>query len=734
MDTNHFFTKIEPYLKLTEEEKFFEGASLAQEELQKALTNVYKAILSIKEYPFDNNPSENLLKSLSPEEALSAFWLLYFTARIIVENSYEYKKAEELINHSLVFLEKVEEMVDTPFIQIMEKYTQSQIILCQIDRGIYNGLPELLKEHAESLGNNVKLIRTIALKLSKDLSVKLYNDFIIPMIEAQEIYGKATEKVALLYEQRWNEVTNFINAIEENRSTVITAVETLNNMGANILAYDLKPHLPIIERIASLRKSGYSNLYIRKGRLQFSYFAGVNYTLVDKFSEFLQSVTKGDESASKFCLEAIGVNSLCEVELSDIWSRLAVKDSKQEEDHSQLFVKKYSVTLAPLQIFFRKKELLFEVTLDYFSMGIFCLNFYTNIDDFDVTTIRHAMSLNAPFSLDEKMMWKNRRFSFIWEFTDFVFDSVKNALQKFLGHNKPLSWEKFDNSFMMLSVDSIDEWMENEFKNLNSEKIQTHKLFVGLITPQREVRSAIDNWIAYEPSKNTENIAPIRYYQHEFMYVYPQYAIIGLLDQPEWVCNQAEESIQMGAIISNLALISSQNLDQALRTFNYDKQEQMTSKLSSLITMKKQQSVLEIELKKLNSFEFHVKRLLAFVRTGSIMTYSDHRPMMQSLLKHMNFDIIANNLSKLFERINITYEQTTREIILNYDKIQEKRSKRLNLMASVVSLLFSVSAVDNFLNIVERAGLDFSGKIPLTVTGILSMVILVVVLMIIRKN
>lgn len=40
MHTDSYLTKIEPYLKFTQDEEFFEGASLAQEELQKSSIGV----------------------------------------------------------------------------------------------------------------------------------------------------------------------------------------------------------------------------------------------------------------------------------------------------------------------------------------------------------------------------------------------------------------------------------------------------------------------------------------------------------------------------------------------------------------------------------------------------------------------------------------------------------------------------------------------------------------------
>ena len=121
------------------DESFLDGRSWALAQLREHSVELYQDISL-----FDHNQSQPLAGQHTDSTLLLIYSAQYFNARIMIENSYHYRDANQMIKLACAALAQVSDGINSEFIQALSRFSQLQHWLCEIDRGIYNSYADTL--------------------------------------------------------------------------------------------------------------------------------------------------------------------------------------------------------------------------------------------------------------------------------------------------------------------------------------------------------------------------------------------------------------------------------------------------------------------------------------------------------------------------------------------------------------------------------------------------------------
>ncbi|QKQ28032.1 hypothetical protein [Candidatus Reidiella endopervernicosa] len=545
------------FFELLGDEAFDEGRREARAEARAQHPQLYPLLEQLEDDPM----ATSLPDGLSVDECLICFSGCYFSARSIIESSYRYRHAEQLIERAVEALDGVTGAINTDFIEVLREFARLQGAICNIDRGIYQSLASTMGMASTELGEGVERLLQLRTGLN-GLEAELYDEHLASQLAAYHCYADAIKSVAELYGLRWGDGAVLQQAVDIKLPSIERALRELESMGARIMATDLAPHVPVLHRFAERQQADSSGkLCIEHGRMRIAYFASLHHNMMKPFAA-LMAETLAAGGTEGMSLKGLGASSLESDSMSDIWSGLASRD----------FIDTYSWQFPPLTLPFRGSELNFTVELTYFSMGIFVLNLSSDLSQLSVSGLRHAMSLGTPYAVDEQIRCEQsgEQFAFFEEFSDHALSLLSSELKLQLGEHLPeearaLNWNSSDNRFVSVRLERVVSDTGEQRHELDIEALQNHIGYPAIALPLREVRSAVDDWILRPAPDASENLAPLRYNENELMMVQRHGTVMALLQQPDWVREQAAESVEVAAAITNLFQLTNTVLGKHIR-------------------------------------------------------------------------------------------------------------------------------------------------------------------------
>ncbi len=708
---------LSQFLSFLSDESFIDGQCWALDQLRERSVELYREISL-----FDHNQSQPLAADLDDETLLLIYSAQYFNARITIENSYNYRDANKMIKLSCVALAQVSEVIDKKLLNILACFSQLQHWLCEIDRGIYNSFATSVVMASEQLIGQAQQVKQSSDGLDPE-SEQLFNLHLAGLLDGYVHYAHAINYIAQLDLLKWDDLAVFSEKLIQTKPLFDQHVRALEAMGQDILAGDLCPHFPALQQFLSQRTVKEGRLTVSKGTVTINYFARLGYDLILSFEQFLSAQQQLD-GGRKLAIELLHSDTPEWAPMSDIWSGLAANG----------IVDTFCWHLPPLMIDFRSQPLSCAVELKYFSTGMFNLSITVPIENQCISAVRHATSLGTSFALDQDMLWRDQQhFNFVAEFASDVFSKldrfVKQSIQSDCQSSTALIYYNVENNrFVQLQVDQVIHRINNQTHYLNSEELLQHCAFAALILPQREVRSAIDDWISYDTSGiKATNLGAIRYNKNDLLYCNQFESVIALIEQPMWVTEQAAESLNIAAMVINLLQSANTQFNQQLKLTELNHRATNKSTKKQLVALRKD---LVTQLANLVHFEDKIKWLFEIIGAGSMMTYPDHTKLMEKIFSNMQFELLHQRSVHLLEHIANQHQQTVLEIENVDSLLKSKATQRLNTILSGAMLLISVGALKDLFDMFNDAQVGFvlSGfsKLCITISALLFVLIVII--------
>lgn len=634
-------------------------------------------------------------------EKLKFFCSLFLEAKNIVEISYSYADARALYTKASQSIRDMESNV----FGVLAEYADMQAAILHIDRSIYTGYAPQMKKAAQVLKEKTELILSHLDIDIVDDSHECYGiltDNLVSKVEEDKVYAYAIMVVADLYLDRWKTTPD----LDIKLALVQSAVEKLESAGNERLASDLAPHIHVIKRFED-RRAKEGKLFIKNGEVSFYYYASLDYRIREELNTSLKTASDGDNALSKKLEEVLGSMAMISEEMSDIWSGFS----------SLEFVDTYKFVFNNLKILkFREIEN-FEaaVELKYYTMGVFELKVSFCIDKeyllqdkegMSLSALRHLQTLGTPFSLDEVMKVEevNESYAYISEYADAKFAQLQEDILILLaGHKdlallpekKALTFNTEQNRFTVTRVNQIVESFGEYSQRLRSSEFKNHFQYKALVMPVREVRSAIDNWIMYDSSVIDENLAGIRYNESEWLSLNLHSCMVGLLEQPVWVFDQAIESAEVALAVYNLLNLS--NTQASTQLSNIKKAKEVVDSKLRAKELGQLKEKVEAEIDQLDEFKVHMSNLLETVEAGSMMTYPDHTIFMEKVFDTIALERQTKKSQKLQMALKDSRSKSMELIKKINDAVVYSQQKVIKLVVSIASVFIALgSLVDMF--------------------------------------
>ena len=655
------------------------------------------------------------VKTASTHTALLCFWYCYCLARHKIETSYEYKTAEDTLftaNKILKHLLQSKTLQDNEkiLLKLLSEWGLIFIANAQIDRSIYNGIPELLADASQALLEQINNIHQLAASLSEHADIDtLYTTYIKEQVECYRIYALTLNKASQLYKLRWQNPLDHLHKLQTIKKTFNEAAKELEHHAsddARIVLSDLMAHLPVLEKLARLRTPQQGVLFVRNAQLEIHFFAAFDHNGLDWFTQHIDNHCDPNKADTCLDLSSIGALGPVQEEMTDIWSGLASKN----------YITKYHWQLPNTQVAFRHSHLNFNTSLHYYRMGVFCLSFRSDIHNMDITEIRHAMGLGAPFALDENILFHGQEHGLLRDIADKIFENINQAVETYPSTSAPgkLAWNSKENWFASLDINELNENINNSLRPISLNAAAQHPTFSGLVLPLKEVRVGIDNWVNSVTVNPQDNIAPLRYDNNEFMYVQRHTAVTGLLSHPSWVKEQARESLLVATLITNLLLISNKRLSLSIKNIK-------PLSNNNEISLEN----LEAQIARLTQYEERLGMLLETIKLGTIVTYADHCRLMNGIFEHMDFDKLTANTRSVMQSVNQKHQHVAEKLDIAYEKEHERSEKRRDYIIAGAALLISIGAFRDFFDIFQ---IEQTVREETTIYALCAMLLIIVTL------
>ncbi len=588
---------------------------------------------------------------------------LFFTALETVESSYRYDDATKIFRGIIDELEKRECIFNAPLFAALCKV---EIDRLAIDKAIYTQNEVRLHRGVDSMLGHTKeaLVSLIDADLEKEQARTLKE-----RLEAYEFFANGMYIVAKLYAHRWTRKENL--PYESLKADVLGFVQKLREKEHYILAYDLKAHLFTLDRFYEEQRP--QELFIQNGTVSFSYYAVVDTKTQEWLEERLGSEDK--EALSLFGISPI------ELVMEDIWSDLKFK----------YFITHHIWELGgcTLEGFFQEGlDVVFEVTLHYYTMGVFIVDISLPLEHVDergvsVTAYRALLGLGANFALSERYVFANRQFSFMQEIARYVFDTLETHLKKRnpTCHN-PLFYDEVDFSpFVISNLYEFATKKEEGYEALyGMKRLKELQSYRGIVSEVKEVRTSIDNWMMYE-TKSFENLSPIRYYEEEVIKIDLDQALLVLPEEAEWVRTQAMDSVFMAMAVFNLLDLNA---------------NKYILRLESMLDYKAAKKRFDDEKSCEDEFEYidkqkaWLERLVEIMDNGLMTQFPDHTRFMEAIYKRLN---LQKSKEKTLGALEV------------FKKHQEKNTRKwFRFLFLSATALVSTSALSDIFGIVNKLG------------------------------
>lgn len=679
---------------------------------------------------FEQQPKVELaeLADLPKRDALLLFCACYGYARHEVEESNWYLHAETLVRSSITALDA---LPSSPLVKVLQKFAAIQIDVCYIDRGIYTSQEWLMAEATQNIDTHLACVNSFAAEFSEKES-QLYAQYLRPEFSAYRHFSEGVAIIAQLCDMRWNDPVKLTATMTKLRPQFIAAVKALTAADKYIMSTDLEALWPPLTFFSENRQPGSGELFVERGSISISYFANVNHIVTRELRQTLTEVVASAPQNHALYLSDWGAQTPKSNMLNDIWAGIA----KDFEDI-------YSWQLPQLSLPFRNKggrdtELVFDVELIYYPMGIFALNLRAPLEYVSASGVRHAMSLGTPFAMDQQMHWNGQQVGLLEEFAEQRFAELADLLNEYFSHYQNpvadlLFYNASENRFVSTLLDRVVERIDGKDTSMTAKSLKGHFAYPVFVLPQRELRSAVDDWCLRTVTSDEFNLNKDCYNHDEFVFTNHHECILGLLQQPNWVLEQSAEMMEVAAAVNNLFHLTNKLLDKQLQYSLEHAVPSLQDKKISAIKLRAQVEKLTDEGACLKQFTQDAHWLLELINAGSMMTFPDHTRMVKKVFNHMDFDKLHTRTQKTLDKIHYRQEEIISETAKLYEKLRTRNGKRFTRVLSGSMALISIGALKDIFDILNGSEMGFNISGPLQVSIVTFFGMLLIILLI-NKN
>ncbi|WP_394200432.1 hypothetical protein [Shewanella waksmanii] len=707
------------------EEDFEQCFHWAKAELQSRNSTAYQLVDEFEQQPTIKFEQIN---ELDNSEAFLLFSACYGYARHEVEESNWYLHAETLVRSSITALEAI---TPSPLVKVLQKFAAIQIDVCYIDRGIYTSQEWLMAEATQNIETHLACVNTFAAEFN-EVESQLFARHLLPEFNAYRHFSEGVAIIAELCDIRWGEPAILTAKMAQLRPQFITAVRALTAADKYIMSTDLEALWPPLTFFSENRQPGSGELYVERGSISISYFANVNHIVTRELRKALAEIVETGPTNHALHLSQWGADTPKSNMLNDIWAGIA----KDFEDI-------YSWQLPELTMPFRNKggkdnQLVFDVELIYYPMGIFALNLRAPLEYVSASGVRHAMSLGTPFAMDQQMSWHDQTYGLFEEFAEQRFAELAETLNDYFSHYQNpvadlLIYNASENRFVSTLLDRVIERVDGNDISMTAKSLKTHFAYPVFVLQQRELRSAVDDWCLRTVTSDEYNLNKDCYNHDEFVFTNHHECILGLLQQPNWVLEQSAEMMEVAAAVNNLFHLTNKLLDKQLQHNLTHAVPTLKDKRISAAKLRGQVKKLTDEADCLRQFTHDAHWLLELINAGSMMTFPDHTRMVQKVFDHMDFDKLHTRTQKTLDKIHFRQEEIISETAKLYEKLRTRNSKRFTRVLSGSMALISIGALKDIFDILNGSEMGFKISGPLQVSIVTFFGMLLIILLI-NKN
>lgn len=637
---------------------------------RQALVEILQCNLQLNDQTQFNDMANNLI---TDQQKLAGFWFAYFTARLKIEQSYDFLLAFEIYGWGAALLEKMQEQSLRPS-QCIELRTHIAVMAVEEDRGMHNNhfsnTHRACEEALQLIEKNPNCRAELQKKIAYIEAVKAMSDVLV-----------RRDKGEVITADEWNALQTIMR----------TAYEKTRDL--KVYSSVLKSYLISIDY---LREAPTNKLIIEDGRLVSSYYATINSMQVDCLIDALSN-----DSLRARLISDLKANAFYEPEPPDILSDMS--------ETGQFHIWQFDLPEVKLPAF-RDSGISYELNLRFNSLGLLQLKFELELQGADVNCVRHLTNLPLENALDETIKWGEKNYHYLRELADDVFSDV----ERWFGGNSSLIYSTSEHVSSTLLIETLGD-QARPGKLLNFAEVQSHPDWIGLKVPPREVRSTFENWRVQKPHTGIKNIATDLYHADDWVQADGSYALIVQLDQPSWVTEQALENVQVATGARYYMKQLGKMLFDNVRNIQLEYHDDEDIDDKSRYELRNQEKEYRRRVKQLHLLNLEVRDLLHLMDTGGLMRFPDHGRFVQQLFDAAGVNQERKSLQETMKESQETTRFLRMQISNALDQLKEKSSQRFDAVVGFMGILLSVTAFSDMFDILEETGMNIPAIVEVEV-------------------
>jgi hypothetical protein len=363
-----------------------------------------------------------------------------------------------------------------------------------------------------------------------------------------------------------------------------------------------------------------------------------------------------------------------------------------------------------------------------------------------VSAVRHISTLASPIALGETMTWGagGRQFAALEDFAEYVFPKVKDEITRTLpgaggkarsaangdaAAEPVLDQDALLNHFTALRVDRLALNSRAGLRPISPREAVDHPAYKALTVPAMEVRVAVDDWIMRRPPRRSANLAPLRYYDEgDAIHAQRHDGVIALLNQANWVRDQAWEGMTVCAAITNFFCFTNAEFNKNVRglTRNASQWSKLSGK--SPKELKKELDRTEEELQSIANFEHDVEKMLDTMETGHFMRFPDLTLLVNRLFKQLGLPELTAQTRALLAQARERHQQLRDRLTRAQDALKARASERLTSIAAIIGALVALAQIQPLFSLSTDLGYPIppSGQLAAYVSLLLIVLFLLI--------
>jgi len=720
-------TEIQKFCTYLSEEEFEQGRQWAREAVAKLSTQHYEALDEL-----ETHRNFLLPDNLYNVNSALAFYMAaanYFSARFLIEQTYWYTHAFNLIDSAVRFLSVATSNSENKLLPTIRSLISQQTEVSNIELANYLSDSNLMMEAAERLLEQAGSIGAQADQLSAQ-DLEIFEKFIGPRNHSIQVFSKAVLDAASLFELRWRDWEGF----ERLSLTVLPKLEEarriLRSLSANILESELVTQIEVLRRFCEIATdSPNGELILESGAIEYAFFAQVEERVAASFDAALRTgLTNAELGNEGSILTALANELNAERLVDDPWSDIWAGQ------HARKLVDSVSWIMPSVRANIYGRDVEFNVKVRFYNFGLVAVTIDTKLSNISIGQARHFVSLGSPGALEEELIYSGNKQQIraLEEVADkLVFSKLAIILDQFgFGRDtgtgqaeaKLVNYDLILNRFTWLRVDSLQVRTDESTEDLNAAAAAAHPGFLGITVPNLEVRGAIDDWIMRAGPTAHNNLAVARYYnQGDYLFTDRHEATIALLNQAHWVRDQAIECITVNAAITNFFCISVASLNARIQGLLEKSSVLNSLENKSLVELATLRRDVEEKIRRLQSFERDVETMLDAMEAGRVMRFPDLTQLSDQIAQRMGLTGLSNDNRQLLLRAKATQEQYVTSIARAEENLKIRKAERLNRLASGIAVLASIVPLQEFLKLLNRT--EFVSLSDLHIAGIMGLLL-----------